>query len=160
MKKLGLILLVAIMALGALGAAYAAWSQTLNIDANVYTGTLSATIAQTPGQLITATPSYVNCVLGSSGSTSTDLIVTIRNAAPGAVISVPYTITNTGSIPVGNANVANPNNGYLSVGGSVGDTGSIAVSGSFSGILTVTVSDAVAMGTGPYMIDVLVTITQ
>jgi hypothetical protein len=162
MKKLGLIILVAVMALGALGAAYAAWNQSLYIQANVQTGTLSAIINVADGYSPSATPNYVS-VVNSTGAPYTQLTVTVTNAVPGAVISIPYQIYNNGTIPCNIAWVPGASDmthfdTYTDNNGWAGKT-DLAVSAYYVGTITFKVADGVSQNT-PYVTYLTITVTQ
>jgi hypothetical protein len=164
MKKLGLIILVVVMALGVLGVGYAAWSQTININADVQTGTLAATIA--PNGVATIVPNYV-LVANEPSAPSLALTLDITNAVPGAVITIPYIINNTGTIP---CNVAFAGFGsWTSNGYGTGwisgyaDSNSwvisnIAQGSSANGYLTLTVANGIAQNIQSTGYDYTVTI--
>jgi hypothetical protein len=96
MKKLGLIILVAVMALGALGAAYAAWSQPLYVNGNVTNGTLKADF----GYVVAPTDiAAVTAVVSDYHFTGDLLTITIANAYPGMDEYVYFQVGNIGTIP-------------------------------------------------------------
>ncbi len=172
MKKIGLIALIVVLTLGIIGVGYAAWSQVLNISGNVSTGNLAATIGSNGS--FTSSVGYATIVDG--GSTATDLIVTISNAAPGNVFTIPWKISNTGTIPVNAvASVATvtPTSGADAASGDLvvaGTPGTITNLNSptqggtttVTGSLTITVQSSApnVVGGCSYTVSVPVTITQ
>jgi len=107
MKKIGFIILAIVLALGLIGAAYALWSQSLSVISKVSTGNLAATIDaqgtinQTGADSdLTSSQTYATIVKDLTHSTPTSLAVTISNAAPGCVFTIPYVVTNTGTVPI------------------------------------------------------------
>ncbi len=162
MKKIGLIILAVVMMLGLVGAAYAAWNQSLYIQANVQTGTLSAQIAVATGYSPSVTPSYV-AVVDQTGSPWTQITVKVTNAVPGAVISIPYQITNNGTIPCniawvpGAYDTTNFTN-YTDNNGWAGTT-NLAVGASYIGTVTFTVADGVSQN-APYTTYLTIAVTQ
>jgi hypothetical protein len=167
MKKIGIILLAAVLALGVIGVGYAAWSQALAFTSNVATGNLAATI--TSGAL--ASNATYATIVKSASSTNTNLIITIGNAAPGNVFTVPWTITNTGTIPV-NAVAPTPvitvNSGAgaavgnLVVAGAPGAITNLASLATVTGSLTITVQASTPNDVGgcSYTVSIPMTITQ
>jgi hypothetical protein len=142
MKKIGLIILVVVLALGALGIAYATWSQSLNVNADVYTGTLAATI--TPNGIATSTPTYL--VVASETASGTQLYLTVTHAVPGAVIHVPFTITNTGTIPCNIAWGGATNNGAFTYSNFVQPYTGLVPTDYINGSVDITVVDGVTQG--------------
>jgi uncharacterized protein (UPF0333 family) len=111
MKKLGFIVLAVVLAVGLVGVGYAAFAPTsVSIQANVATGTLTATI-QPNGP---ATLNDYMVLKNEPSAPGSTLSVTVTNASPGAVITVPYMITNTGSFPCVVSWGANEGSGYFS----------------------------------------------
>ena len=98
MKKIAIIILVAVLALGVLGTAYAVWGQTLNITGTVDTGKFAVAFDEA-----TKAPSVFS---GSSNLTVDNasapyaFAVNLTNALPGDGGVVNYQIDNTGSTPV------------------------------------------------------------
>jgi len=162
MKKIGFIVLAVVLALGLVGAAFAAWNQNLYVQAKVQTGTLSAVIDVASGYEASAVPSYVS-VIDSTSAPWTTLLVTVTNAVPGAVISVPYEITNNGTIPCniawvpGASDMTNFTN-YTDNNGWAGTT-DLAVGGHYIGTITFTVADGVIQGTS-YSTYLTIAVTQ
>jgi hypothetical protein len=117
MKKIGLIALIVVLSLGIIGVGYAAWSQTFNITGTVSAGSYIISIAQTPVATLSndggtigtfsagsslhdgsSTASAAISAVTSTG-TSAGFSITITGGYPGLKLKVPYTITNTGSVP-------------------------------------------------------------
>jgi len=101
--KIGVLFLVALMALTGVTAGYAMWSETININGTVTTGTVgikwsyvtdSATDDEISGK---ETTSSVSASLSADENT---LTVTILGAYPCITYSVPFDITSTGTVPV------------------------------------------------------------
>ncbi len=155
-KKVGLIVLVVVLALGALGVGYAAWSQSLNVTANVNTGTFGAKFASavsnddgTPGNILdpSSAGSWSGGVWDSGTRASTNvgnttvaittttvtgdtLTVTINNAYPGYFGSVAVQVANTGSVPI-KVVASGPQTQVNSGGGATTDL-AVAVTGSLA----------------------------
>jgi len=177
MKKIGFIILAVVLTLGIIGVGYALWTQPLAVKANLSTGNLAATID------VSSTLTALDSAGGSVSSyatiakdintTSTDLVVDIANAAPGDVFTVPWIITNTGTIPV---NIAAPT-ANVAVVGQTGAITDLVVNGTaamtainlpavtlntISGSLTITVADNAPNVAGgcSYTVSVPMTVTQ
>jgi hypothetical protein len=163
MKKLGLIILVAVMALGALGAAYAAWSQNLNVAAAVNTGNLAAVYG---GSNVTGVSTDGYSSYSTTGTGTDTLTITITNAYPGATYTIPFAVNNMGSIPIGsvavgtwsdttvgiNPGTSQPYANDVIVSAWVVPAGSIAINGyATGGSITISVLDTAAMN-GNYTI--------
>jgi hypothetical protein len=142
MKKLGLLVLVLVLAVASLGVGYAFWTENLFINATVASGDLdvvfdgSASIVDADGVALgTITPAL-------DGKTAT---LSITNAYPGAVITVPVTFKNEGSIPaiVGEDYWMDPagNDEYFVLADATLPTAAIAVGDTASGTFTLTVGD-------------------
>jgi hypothetical protein len=101
MKKIGFIVLALVLALGAIGAGYAAWSQSFTIGGTVDTGTYVLSIAQTPAASVTPVQNVATCSVGTVTSTGNGagFSINIANGFPGLTYTIPYVISNTGSIP-------------------------------------------------------------
>ena len=107
MKKIGLIAIVVVLALGIIGVGYAAWSQNINITSTVSVGSYVISIAQTPAATATNDVSSVGLsgtatiTIGTVTSTGTNagFNITIANGYPGLTLKIPYTVSNTGSVP-------------------------------------------------------------
>jgi hypothetical protein len=159
MKKLGFIVLIAVLAIGILGVAYAGlFVGAAQVQTNVTMGDLKGTIAVSN---ISATPSYVVTNAQIVGNNSDAVTVTISNAAPGAVITVPFTITNTGSIPAGSVMIG-PATGWtteLAVTGNTGSAGPLENGHTYGGTWTITVGDTVSQD-GTYYVTIPVTLNQ
>jgi hypothetical protein len=112
MKKLGLIALTLVLALGVMGIGYAAWSQTLLINATVATGEYHVQFQNisTDKNELTGT-SAVNFGT-STGVSDGPLTITIGNGAPGAYGQLNFNLVNLGSVPVSyTVAIQNPNGG-------------------------------------------------
>jgi predicted ribosomally synthesized peptide with SipW-like signal peptide len=102
MKKLGLIILVVVMALGALGAAYAYWSQPLYVNGSVTAGTVAA---QFYGANVVVSDAATNANSGTTvgysmfKSANDVMTITVANAYPGMIVTVPFQVKNTGTLP-------------------------------------------------------------
>ena len=117
MKKIGLIALIVVLSLGVIGVGYAAWSQTFNVTGTVSAGSYIISIAQTPvatlfndggtigtfsaGSSLHDVSSTATAAISAVTSTGTSagFSITITNGYPGLKLKVPYTLTNTGSVP-------------------------------------------------------------
>jgi hypothetical protein len=101
MKKIGLIILVAVLALGAMGAGYALWTQSFNIGGNVASGTYIVSIAQSPAASVSPTQSVATCSIGTVTPTGSGagIPITISNGFPGLTYTVPFTLTDSGTVP-------------------------------------------------------------
>lgn len=102
MKKVGLIVIALVLVLGSLGVGYALWTQTINVNGTVLTGDLKAEFAGT--DIATGSPfidAYNLVTYTTSGNNSGTLTVTLKNAYPGMVATIPIVIHNNGSIPIG-----------------------------------------------------------
>lgn len=169
--------MVMVFALALSGIAYAAWTDTLYINGTVATGNLDAmfipatnptdndpsgcdvgTVAAEIGDLTGDTD-------GDSG-TADKLTVTLDNAYPGYIATIPYTIQNTGSIPVklSEITLSGVDAGALSVTGQdLTHPQTIAKNGTVSGSLVVEVLDGAdesMTGANSYKFDVQYDITQ
>ena len=127
MKKIGLIILIAIVALGAMGAGYAAWTQSLNITGTVNTARFDVSMTWsdngTPGSLYNADPLVTYNTTGLAQPTDSDnttftvttnitdratyntsgnagLDVIITNAVPGTYVIPGVTVHNDSTIPL------------------------------------------------------------
>ncbi len=101
MKKIGILAMVAVLALGALGVGYAAWSADLNIAGTVTTGTFTAVFGGTD----VTSPVYADAPANvaqytTSGTGTATLTILVTTAYPNLVFHVPFTVTNTGSVPI------------------------------------------------------------
>ncbi len=112
MKKLGLLVLAMVMALGALGVGYAFWTQNIYVNATVANGYVQA--AFTDAQPLDTFVDTMDLPLGGTAgvawytssidtyATQDDrLTILLENAYPGMTATMPITIRNTGSIPIG-----------------------------------------------------------
>jgi hypothetical protein len=150
MKKLGLIILVAVMALGALGAAYAAWSQNLNVAATVNAGNLAAVYG---GNNVTNVTSDSYSFYSTTGTGTDTLTIAITNAYPGATYTIPFVVNNTGSIPIGSVTTGtwanttgSPYENDVTVTAWATPAGPIAIGGfATGGSITFTVADSAVM---------------
>jgi hypothetical protein len=152
MKKLGLIILVAVMALGALGAAYAAWTQNLYANATVNTGSVAAEIsssAANAGPIGVGSPlnplTTATLTLGSQVYTNDTLIVTIANAYPGLTVFIPFTVYNTGTVGLVATFGTATGGADLSVGSGI-LPGPIAANGNGTGSYIITVGPGAPSG--------------
>jgi predicted ribosomally synthesized peptide with SipW-like signal peptide len=151
MKKIGLILIAMVVALGALGAGYAYWTQTINVTGYVQTGDLNAQFAASDvvDQWVDS-PNLV-AYYSTLGNGSEALTVTIKNAYPGMVATIPVVIKNNGTIPIGNIK-GTPNLSALPPGSTVVLTGSQLATGLVKDASTtdakITVS--IPLGADPY----------
>jgi hypothetical protein len=94
MKKIGLIAIIVVLALGIIGVGYAAWSQTLNANATLNTGSYIINFASSP----TPSPTTGTGTISASAS-GTTMTVGLNTGYPGFSGTVNYTINNTGTIP-------------------------------------------------------------
>lgn len=94
MKKIGLIAIVVVLSLGIIGVGYAAWSQTLNANATLNTGSYIINFAGSP----TPSPTTGTGTISASAS-GTTITVGLNTGYPGFSGTVNYTINNTGTIP-------------------------------------------------------------
>jgi hypothetical protein len=165
-KKLGILVLCLVLALGVIGVGYAAWSTSLSIQGNVATGTLSATIG--PNGAPTSSQAYAT--INTTGSTSTNLVVNIANAAPGNVFTVYWIVTNTGTIPA-NITLAAPVVAVVSGAGATVADLSVSASpapialnptSTTSGTYTITVNNSAPNIAGgcSYTVNVAITASQ
>jgi hypothetical protein len=107
MKKIGLIVILVVLVLGIIGVGYAAWSQNINVTGNVGTGSYIVKIAQPTtataynegGSIPLSGTATITVGSVTPDGPSAGFSVTIANGYPGLVVNVPYTITETGSIP-------------------------------------------------------------
>jgi hypothetical protein len=107
MKKLGILLIVAVLALGAMGAGYAFWTQALTVDATVDTGWLSAGIHNniewtdnSGGRVTVTTGRSDDGIKDAAGSQPLNVLdITIDNAYPGYAGTVTFYVENTGTVP-------------------------------------------------------------
>jgi len=157
------------MALGVLGVAYAAWSQTLNVNATVKTGELKvqfgpspAIAAYFPHSLDGSNTAQISAVTG----VGTDaLTFTISNAYPGLSATIPVSIQNVGTIPASVAwgTVVIGPTGYetqLTVSGVLPAPSPISPSSIASGgSITIHVNDNAVMN-GTYSVVVPIVATQ
>jgi hypothetical protein len=104
MKKIGLIVLAVVLTLGLVGVGYAAWSQNVNASLTVNTGTLAAAGAYGTG---TAWDSHgmgdATYVVSNAGYNT--ITITLNNAYPGT-FTVPFSLVNDGTVPIGSVSVA------------------------------------------------------
>jgi hypothetical protein len=116
MKKIGLIILIAIVALGAMGAGYAAWTQTLNITGTATVATFNVSMihsgveqfedsnvttpldADNTTFKVTINDTVDKETYNASGNAG--LIATITNAVPGIYKIKNVQIYNQSNIPV------------------------------------------------------------
>jgi len=100
MKKVAIIILVAVLTLGVLGTAYAAWGTDLHIGGTVNTGSYVVTITGTGTPVSAASYSIITVTPAVATPTGAGpLTVQIANAVPGTY-TIPFVVTNTSSIPV------------------------------------------------------------
>jgi hypothetical protein len=107
MKKIGLIAIIVVLAFGIIGVGYAAWSQNINITSTVSVGSYVINIAQSPAATATNDAGSVGLTgtatitIGSVISTGSNagFSITIANGYPGLTLKVPYSVSNTGSVP-------------------------------------------------------------
>jgi hypothetical protein len=167
MKKIGFIILALVLALGAIGAGYAAWSQNFTISGTVGTGTYVLSIAQTPAASVSPVQTVATCSVGTVTSTGSGagFSITIANGFPGLTYTIPYVVSNTGSIPAkvtGFTFTDGTGDPVAYTGGntvtfSLKDSGSdtFTVNASMSGITT---NDIIAATTGSVSGNLVVTI--
>jgi hypothetical protein len=154
MKKIGFIILTVVLAIGILGVAYARWTQQINVNGYVNTGSVSAQFAGTD-----VTPSNPPTVFAdspnnwayyqTSGNGSGTLSVTLDNAYPGMTATVPVIIENNGTIPIGSigqtVDLGNlPSDAVINVTGleKLSDTAPLAVSGTIGASINVSIPDS------------------
>jgi predicted ribosomally synthesized peptide with SipW-like signal peptide len=119
MKKLGLLMLALVIAIGAMGAGYAYWTQTINVSAAVQTGDLNAIFnGNNAVDAWADTPDNV-AYFSTTGNGTELLTVTIKNAYPGMIATIPVVITNNGTIPIDLIVGVAGNMNYLPVGSTV-----------------------------------------
>ena len=102
MKKIGIIILVAVLTLGVLGAAYAAWGQDLFINGTVSTGHYAVSFRSvTPPTTSNDTLAGLTAVKATTTVADDTVTITITNAFPNYSVTIPYVIQNTGTVPLG-----------------------------------------------------------
>ncbi len=101
MKKAGLLIFSVLVAMATLGVGYAQWSRSLDIGGTVAVGNFGVEFAAPPiGPETTGWDSIELASWSTTGQGSQALNVEITYAYPGLVFVVPYTVMNTGDIPV------------------------------------------------------------
>jgi hypothetical protein len=139
MKKVAIIILVAVLTLGVLGTAYAAWGQNLVFNGSVASGTYIVNLTN-----VTANAdSHGIATLSASGpGPETSSTVVAANLYPGATETVTFKIANTGTVPAKVNTVQ-----YIGVPGWVNVTDDVAAVtggtvgvGSTSGVCTLTIT--------------------
>ncbi|RDV82530.1 hypothetical protein [Ammonifex thiophilus] len=105
MKRAKFLSLVMVIALALMGAAYAAWTETININASVATGTYDVTFSSVSTNDVgdTVDPGADKNVGKTEATISEDaktITVTAENTYPGYNAEVTYKIKNTGTIPL------------------------------------------------------------
>ncbi len=167
MKKIGFIVLALVLALGAVGAGYAAWSQNFTVAGTVDTGKYVLSIAQTPVASVSPQQTVAACTVESVTSTGNGagFSINIANGFPGLTYTVPYVISNTGTIPAkvtgftfaDGAGTPVAYTGGNNVTFTLKDSGTdtFTVNASVSGITT---NDIIAAGTGTKSGNLVVTI--
>ena len=101
MKKIGLIALIVVLALGIIGVGYAAWTQAFSISGTVASGTYIVSIAQTPATSVSPTQTVATCSVGTVVTTGVGaaLPISITNGFPGLTYTIPFTLTDSGTVP-------------------------------------------------------------
>jgi hypothetical protein len=171
MKKVAIIILVAVLTLGVLGTAYAAWGTDLHIGGTVNTGSYMVTITGTGSPVSAASYSFITVTpAATTPAGAGPLTVQIADAVPGTY-TIPFVVTNTSSIPVsvtlGSITKVGPTGDLtaaqmtVSVGSFV--TTSLAAGNvtptTVSGTLTVTLSNTIVQG-GTYTLTVPINSAQ
>lgn len=99
MKRIWILGLVLVVALASLGIAYGMWSVTLHITGTVTTGTLSAVLVPGTPAVTGDTKGVAKCTATVNTAADT-LDIVFNDAFPGVICTVPFTVMNTGTIPI------------------------------------------------------------
>ncbi len=141
MKKFKFISLALLLAFALMGAAFAAWSDTLTGNATLETGELDASIAA--GTVSdNETTLDVASVTATSSADGNSITITIDNAYPGYEASIPFTVTNDGTIPADISDITYTGvSGALTVTDNFNAVDNLNVGDTASGTITVKVND-------------------
>jgi len=96
MKKMAIIILVAVMTLGLLGTAYAIWGQNLVFNGSVASGTYIVNLTSVTA---VADAHGVATLTASGPGPEISSTVVAGNLYPGATETVTFKIANTGTVP-------------------------------------------------------------
>src|SRR5271157_5786399 len=96
MKKIAIIILIAVLTLGALGTAYAVWGQNLVFNGSVASGTYIINLTNVTA---VADAHGVATLTASGPGPETSSTVVAGNLYPGATETVTFKIANTGTVP-------------------------------------------------------------
>jgi hypothetical protein len=96
MKKIAIIILVAVMTLGLLGTAYAVWGQNLVFNGSVASGTYIVNLTNVAA--VADTHGVATLTVSAAGP-ETSCTVVAANLYPGATETVTFKIANTGTVP-------------------------------------------------------------
>ena len=150
MKKIAIIILIAVLTLGALGTAYAAWGQNLFINGTVTSGNYAVSFQSvTPPTTANDTLAGLTAVITKTSVAADTVTITINNAFPNYTVAIPYVVQNTGTVPlnVGLSVLASPPT-WLAVVNSAPVGPVSAVSGTGSGTIKFTCSDSTPTNSG------------
>jgi hypothetical protein len=152
MKKIAIIILIAVLTLGALGTAYAAWAQNLFINGTVSSGTYAVSFKSVaPPTASNDTLAGLSAEMATTTVANDTLSITITNAYPGYTTTIPYVIQNTGTVPLSislsTVSGKNPPN-WLTVDNTGAPT-TIAQKTTGTGNIMLTCSDSTPQTTGP-----------
>jgi hypothetical protein len=168
MKKLGIIIIIAILALGAIGAGYAAWNQDLSIHGSATAATFNVTITNsgTNTAVHATTDISTFSIITVTGGGPAPIYVTIDHVIPGAVYTIPLTITDNSNIPVNFSVTAATKEGTGSdmstwiTSNPFASLTSLNASGSSAGNLVITAPDTLVQNSGSYGCVIAITASQ
>jgi hypothetical protein len=184
MRKIGLLVMAFVLAFGALGIGYAYWTQDIYVNATVQNGYVQASFTNAEpdytfvdktndpvfGEGDTAGVAWYTSSISDYQTTGDVLTIELSNAYPGMTATMPVTIKNTGSIPIGNINgvvtSSNMPDGTLITLTATELAGGLAVGASTSNaVITVAVpwgplNDPTFVPHGSYSFSMTVTSTQ
>jgi len=149
MKKVAIIILIAVLTLGVLGTAYAAWGQNLFINGTVSSGNYGVSFKSvTPPATTNDTLAGLTAVKATTTVTDDTVTITITNAFPNYTVTIPYVVQNTGTVPlsVTLTTVTAPPT-WLTVDNSGAPT-AVAQSSIGSGTIKLTCSDSTPQNSG------------